>query len=227
MIKFTINNKKTTMTNLFKKILLWALLISSALLLSVCTKYYVRFNQITLVSVPFDVSKAGTVYETDIKIPYTGKDRYQFSIDFTETNLERAKQDRESYRSSKRKARNTLSKITGEYSFIANRKCKRDVMRVRGAKIMLKLTVTPLTKTSKPMDYSLGGYYFTCRNKLSSSQESIEVVLDMSEYHGEEIIYAGLELGASYHVKLENLNNVAIPQGISTDFVIKTAYFIK
>lgn len=108
-----------------------------------------------------------------------------------------------------------------------------------GAKIFLKLTITPHPGTRKPLRYGLGKYA-GWRKLTPESGQPIVAVIDLSEYGvfddeqppfmkneislrqftsvTKVIIHPDFERGGEYRVRVENLNPVALPEGIATTF---------
>lgn len=112
-------------------------------------------------------------------------------------------------------------------------------MEYPGAPILLKITLTPCPGTSKPIEYVTGKDYGTGRGILLAPEESLDVILDLSTFAQEGnsgndspqykllLLFPRFELHGSYHIRVENLNPIALPPGIETTLIQRQARITK
>ncbi|MCK9546572.1 MAG: hypothetical protein M0Q25_07680 [Sulfurospirillaceae bacterium] len=193
--------------------LIFTLLI--ALGLSGCTKEYMKVP----FSVEVDFSKKGTVYETDFKAPWNiWGSEVEFYIYL---------------------GINWISSDSKEgriYDYI-----RTGVLREEGENgkkipteetpyFKLKVTLTPLGRASDNVIISSPDYSkielsqkYVWRKRQHKDEGKIEFTIDIPLYGGDtskELMIADLQRLRNYHIRVESLEDVELPDGVYIGFVI-------
>ncbi|MCK9546574.1 MAG: hypothetical protein M0Q25_07690 [Sulfurospirillaceae bacterium] len=203
--------------------LIFTLLI--ALGLSGCTKEYMKVP----FSVEVDFSKKGTVYETDFKAPWNiWGSEVEFSLYVSQDKRysERTEEEEELLRAIRFGTRLGIKLPEG----------LKDNQYFK-----LKVTLTPLGWASNEIrvhtiDYSktnrgegqFGWMYEdgTWTRKMYQKDEKIEFIIDIPLYDGEGgqggkyIMIADLQRLRNYHIRVESLEDVELPEGVKIGFGI-------
>ena len=207
--------------------LIFTLLI--ALGLSGCTKEYMKVP----FSVEVDFSKKGTVYETDFKAPWNiWGSVVAFSLVITHVA-----QDKRYF--SRTKEEESLLR----YIRFGNRLGTKLPEGLKDNQYFkLKVTLTPLGWASNEIrvhtiDYSktnrgegqFGWMYEdgTWTRKMYQKDEKIEFIIDIPLYDGvggrggKYIMLADLQRLRNYHIRVESLEDVELPEGLKIRFAIE------
>lgn len=222
------------------RIVVFWITVLSVIGFSGCAKY-----QTLPICVPFDVSKAGNDYETNISATEDVR-AYSFDLEYVDS---RPVEER------KRLVKNphyrfedtTIGKIIGDFGATT---VKGVSMRKAGSKLILRLTITQLSEPSRPMKYRVGTSQFDVDEKGNGHfnlitvkpGETIKVTSNIgihevccggiahdnsNEYAWRKsIVYARLEKG-DYHIKLEVLETSPEFEKIRTNLTIGSTYFGK
>lgn len=192
------------------------------------------------IKVPFAVEKAGTVYETNFTAPYwfnLGSRLTEISIGFVETIPERFASDLTARSNSSLDEGDrfymTIEQLVGVV-FSYGSSTKEPVMSYPGTEFIVKLTLTPISNLSRPIVYDTGHYNGHRKKALNSKEDSLSLVVNMADFgHASSLFrggrvkvlaYVDLEMGESYHVSVESLNDVPLPQGFETYLWIEQGY---
>jgi len=161
-------------------------------------------------SVAVDLSKKGTVYETDFQAPWNiWGSLVQFNIGFRTEDIKISQAISTGYR-----GHDLIPKRENQY-------------------FKLKVTLTPLGWASDAIDvvWEMGEWDWDSKRWLSrkekhySQGEKIEEVVSIPLYGGDKgsvkiLMIADLQRLRNYHVRIESLEDVELPKGVSTDFTI-------
>jgi len=161
-------------------------------------------------SVAVDLSKKGTVYETDFQAPWNiWGSLVQFNIGFRTEDIKISQAIGTGYR-----GRNLIPKKENQY-------------------FKLKITLTPLGWASDEIDVVLeqgewdwdSKKWLNRKEKHYSQGEKIEEIVSVPLYGGDKgtvkiLMLADLQRLRNYHVRIESLEDVELPKGVSTDFKI-------
>jgi hypothetical protein len=166
-------------------------------------------------SVPVDLSKKGTVYETDFYAPWNiWGSLVEFYIGanyFINSNIK------------------SYSQLTKEQEAISNsifhglpQKSEKDIPYFK-----IKITLTPLGWASDNVTVmsNLNNGWSDRKEKEYTKGQKIEEVVTIPLFGGEKghaktLIIADLQRLRNYHVRVESLEDVELPQGVSTEFYI-------
>lgn len=167
-------------------------------------------------SVAVDLSKKGTVYETDFQAPWNiWGSLVEFYI-LVRTPAARFASDEENMISDAirtgYRGHDLIPKRENQY-------------------FKLKVTLTPLGWASDEIDvvWEMGEWdwdskkWLNRKEKHYSQGEKIEEVVSVPLYgggYGKTIMLADLQRLRNYHVRIESLEDVELPKGVSTDFMI-------
>lgn len=208
-----------------------------------------------------DVSKSGVIFETDFSTPWHRKkgntlsinNGYEIVMRFTDTvpgRIEREQQEAE--HAIKRTGKFdithiTLWKVVGKWDDDAYNHLNKDPeqlrvsdppMEIPGANIRLKVTVTPLSGTIKPLRYIPGGNWWRHETVLPPGQP-MQVLLDLDKIgangrgslnstpYKDLLKFPFLQYGGEYHIRIENMNPILLPQGIETAILLQISRTIK
>ena len=96
-------------------------------------------------------------------------------------------------------------------------------MSYGGAEFEVKLILTPHTNVDSPIIFDTGHYNGHRKKALETSKAPLELIAKLVEYGPEAslfsggrvkiLAYADLEMGGNYHLRVESLKNVPIPEG--------------
>lgn len=204
-MKNTLQNKKE-FNNM--KYLLGLLLSASALFgfggCDTCTKVPLE--------VPVDFSKKGKVYETDFQAPWNiwgSLVSFELIVSYFKSSKEFTEDE------------NTIDSaiITGYigHSLVP----KENIPHFK-----LKITLTPLGLASDDVTIILNSRPWNNRKeKYFTNGQTIEEIVSVPLYGGnlgprKTIILADLQRLRNYHVKVESLEDVELPKGVTTHFLI-------
>lgn len=190
--------------------------VKSLLLLSLLTTFgFGRCD--TCVKVPFkipvDFSKKGTVYETDFKAPWNiwgSLVSFRLMVGFDKS----------------------YSLLNEEEECISGAiwtgyKGRSLIPEEEIPYFKIKITLTPLGWASDNVTVisNLNNGWSSRREKYYTKGQKIEEIVSVPLYGGEKghaktIIIADLQRLRNYHVRVESLEDVELPKGVSTDFNI-------
>lgn len=222
------------------RIVVFLITVLSVIGFSGCAKY-----QTIPMCVPFDAAKETTVYETNISTIEDVR-AYSFGLEYVDNRSidERKRVVKDPYY---RFEDTTFGKIIGDFGAVTINGVS---MRKAGSKLLLKLTITPISEPLRPMKYRVGTSQYDVDEKGNGDfnlitvkqREKIEVISNVgihkSESHGmacngsnepawnKSIAFAMLEKG-DYHIKLEVLETSPEFEKIRTNFTITKTYFGK
>ncbi|MCG3664424.1 hypothetical protein L5F09_01520 [Aliarcobacter butzleri] len=179
--------------------------------------------------VPVDFSKKGTVYETDFKTPWNiwgSTISFHLYITYFKRYTQMTEEERQ----------------IDSYIQYGNRNGKTLPEGLKDNQYFkLKATLTPLGWASNKIkvstvDYSkisIGETNFswmhkdgTWKRKMYQDDEKIEFIINIPLYDGytgtggKYIMLADLQRLRNYHIKVESLEDVELPEGVTTKFAI-------
>lgn len=163
-------------------------------------------------SVPVDFSKKGTVYETDFQAPWNiwgSLVSFELVVGYFKSNRE--------FTEGEKTIHGAI--ITG---YIGNSLVPKE----KTPFFKLKITLTPLGLASDDVTLILNGRSWNNRKeKYYSKGQKIEEIVLVPLYGGDlgpkkTIVIADLQRLRNYHVRVESLEDVELPKGVSTDFSI-------
>lgn len=155
-------------------------------------------------SVPVDFSKKGTVYETDFQAPWNiWGSLVEFYILVRTPDLSPLLSEQERMLS----------------GYVLNGHPQKTTPYFK-----VKITLTPLGWASEDMTVILNSKEWRNRKeKHYTVGQTIEEIISVPLYgegHGKTLMIADLQRLRNYHVRVESLENVELPKGVSTEFVI-------
>ena len=193
------------------------------------------------IKVPFAVEKAGTVYETNFTAPYwfnLGSRLTEISIGFVDMVPGRLDADLEAYSRAIiddgiHDKFTTIQRLLG-VKFSKSSGIEKPVMTYSGAEFVVRLTLTPHNNVGNSIIYDTGHYNGRRKRTLETPETPLVLIANMVEYGPEAslfrdgqvkiLAYADLEMGGSYHLRVESLNDVPLPEGFETYLWVEQGY---
>lgn len=163
-------------------------------------------------SAPVDFSKKGTVYETDFQAPWNiwgSLVSFELMVGYFKSNKDFTEEEK------------TIDGaiVTG---YIGNSLVPKE----KTPFFKLKITLTPLGSASDDITLILNAKSWNNRKeKYYSKGQKVEEIVLVPLYGGDlgpkkTIVIADLQRLRNYHVRVESIEDVELPKGVSTSFMI-------